>query len=102
MIMDADPTHRFLFAFALFFALLAGCSFAPRYSQPKVQTSAAFKELTTNQLKQIDGWKTAEPKDDALRGKWWELFRDSQLNALEEKAGASNQTVAAAFANFLS
>jgi NodT family efflux transporter outer membrane factor (OMF) lipoprotein len=80
----------------------AGCSFAPKYAQPSVETPAAFKELTTAQLKDTDGWKTAEPKDNAIRGKWWEIFGDTNLNALEEQVNISNQTVAAAFANFLS
>ena len=83
------------------FAFVAGCSFAPKYSQPTVQTPTAFKELSTNQHSQTNIWKTAEPKDNILRGNWWELFGDAQLNALEAQAGASNQTVAAAFANFL-
>jgi NodT family efflux transporter outer membrane factor (OMF) lipoprotein len=43
----------------------------------------------------------AQPKDDALRGKWWEIFNDPQLNALEEKVNVSNQTIAAAAASFL-
>ena len=42
----------------------------------------------------------AQPKDDALRGKWWEIFGDPQLNALEEKVNVSNQNIAAAAANF--
>jgi NodT family efflux transporter outer membrane factor (OMF) lipoprotein len=42
----------------------------------------------------------AQPKDDALRGKWWEIFGDPQLNALEEKVSVLNQNIAAAAANF--
>jgi outer membrane protein TolC len=50
------------------FALLAsGCSFAPKYATPSVQTPEAFKELTPAQSKETDGWKTAESKDDAIR-----------------------------------
>lgn len=81
--------------------VLTGCNFAPRYSQPLMQSPASFKELTTNQFSKTDGWKVAEPKDAALRGKWWQTFNDTNLNALEEQAGASNQTVAVALANFL-
>src|SRR6185295_7254229 len=44
--------------------------------------------------------KQARPQDDALRGKWWELFGDPQLNALEEQVSVSNQDVAAAEAQF--
>jgi NodT family efflux transporter outer membrane factor (OMF) lipoprotein len=81
---------------------LAGCSFAPKYAKPSLQTPAVFKELTPEQFKETDGWKTAEPKDNALRGKWWEMFGDTNLNALEDQVNISNQTVAVAFANFLS
>jgi NodT family efflux transporter outer membrane factor (OMF) lipoprotein len=47
-----------------------------------------------------EGWKVAQPKDDALRGKWWEIFGDPQLNALEEKVNISNQNIASAAASF--
>src|ERR1035438_304697 len=48
--------------------LFAGCSFAPKYSKPEVQTPAAFKELPPDQFKDVEGWKAAEPKDDIIRG----------------------------------
>jgi NodT family efflux transporter outer membrane factor (OMF) lipoprotein len=81
--------------------LFAGCSFAPKYAKPSVQTPAAFKELTPEQSKETDGWKTAEPKDDMIRGQWWEMFHEPELNAFEGQVVVSNQTVAAALANFL-
>jgi NodT family efflux transporter outer membrane factor (OMF) lipoprotein len=49
----------------------------------------------------MDGWKVAQPQDSALHGKWWEIFGDPQLNALEEQVSISNQNVASAFANFM-
>lgn len=45
-------------------------------------------------------WKEAQPADQVLRGKWWELYQDRQLNALEEKINISNQTLKAAQAQF--
>jgi len=45
-------------------------------------------------------WKPAEPADQALRGKWWEVYQDPQLNALEEKINISNQSLKAAQAQF--
>jgi outer membrane protein TolC len=36
-----------------------------------------------------------------LRGQWWEMFHEPELNAFESQVNASNQTVAAALANFL-
>src|SRR5262249_52306674 len=46
------------------------------------------------------GWKEAQPQDDRLKGNWWELFCDSQLNALEEQVNGSNFNIAAAEAQF--
>jgi len=67
-----------------------------------VQIPAAFKELTPQGSDATNLWKVAQPGDAALRGKWWEMFTNAQLNALEEQVAVSNQNVAAAFANFLS
>ena len=73
--------------------LLNGCNVGPRYHTPPVQSPAAYKET--------DGWQLAQPKDDVLHGKWWELFDDPQLNALEQQVNVSNQNIAGAFASFL-
>jgi NodT family efflux transporter outer membrane factor (OMF) lipoprotein len=80
--------------------LLTGCMVGPKYRTPAAATAPAYKELTPADYKNTDGWKVAQPKDDALRGKWWEIFNDSELNDLEEKVNVSNQTIAAAAANF--
>ena len=90
-------------AVALVYAalLLQGCNVGPKYNRPSVQSPATFKEVTPEDLKKMDGWKVAEPKDTELHGKWWEIFGDPDLNALEEQVSVSNQNVAAAFANFL-
>ena len=78
----------------------AACNVGPKYHAPTAETPAAYKELTPEDYKNTDGWKLATPKDDALRGKWWEIFGDPQLNALEEKVTVSNQNIAAATASF--
>ena len=57
--------------------------------------------MTPAQSKETDGWKTAEPKDDVIRGQWWEMFHEPELNAFESQVNVSNQTVAVALANFL-
>ena len=88
-------------AVVLLLALSAGCSFAPKYARPSVQSPPAFKELTPEQFPETAGWKTAEPRDDALRGDWWEMFHDPALNAFEEQVSISNQTLAASFGYFL-
>ena len=80
--------------------LLAGCMVGPEYHRPPAETPSAYKELTPADFKNTDGWKVAQPKDDVLRGKWWEIFNDPQLNALEDKVNVSNQNIAAAAASF--
>jgi NodT family efflux transporter outer membrane factor (OMF) lipoprotein len=83
-------------------ALLTGCTVGPKYVRPTAQAPAAYKELTPADMQVTDGWKVAQPQDDVIRDKWWEVFNDPQLNALEEQVNVSNQNIAAAAANFLS
>jgi NodT family efflux transporter outer membrane factor (OMF) lipoprotein len=80
--------------------LLVGCTVGPKYHTPSADTPAAYKELTPADYKNTDGWKVAQPQDDAIRGKWWEIFNESELNTLEEKVNISNQSIASAAASF--
>lgn len=81
---------------------LSGCTVGPPYHRPdSVATPGAYRELTAAQFKDTAGWKVAAPQDASLRGDWWELFKDPQLNALEEQVRGANQTVAAALASFM-
>jgi len=73
--------------------VLAGCSVGPRYAKPVTQAPPEYKELPQN-------WKAAQPSDQVAKGKWWEVFHDEQLNALEERIAVSNQTLKAAQARF--
>lgn len=41
-------------------------------------------------------WQPAVPKDDLPRGDWWKAFNDAELNRLEERALANNQSLKAA------
>jgi NodT family efflux transporter outer membrane factor (OMF) lipoprotein len=80
--------------------LMDGCMVGPTYHTPTVTAPPAYKELTPDEQKVTDGWKVAQPKDDALHGKWWEIFGDPELNALEDQVNVSNQNIAMAAANF--
>ena len=73
--------------------LLSGCAVGPRYSRPSAPVPPDYKETPQN-------WKPAQPADQTLRGKWWEIYQDPQLNALEEKINISNQSLKAAQAQF--
>jgi NodT family efflux transporter outer membrane factor (OMF) lipoprotein len=72
--------------------LLAGCAVGPDYHKPDVATPAAYKEA--------GDWKAAEPKDEAPRGNWWEIYGDAELNGLVSQVAISNQNVAAAAAQY--
>ena len=72
--------------------MLTGCSLAPHYNRPAEEMPLAFKEA--------EGWMTAQPADATPRGKWWEIYGDSELNALEEKESTGNQDLKAALARY--
>jgi NodT family efflux transporter outer membrane factor (OMF) lipoprotein len=97
---SARPTNRWVCVLlaAISALLVSGCNFAPKYSRPPVVTPAAFKELTPEQARILEGWKTAEPSENSLRGNWWAAYGDAQLNALEEQVNLGNQTIAGALA----
>lgn len=80
--------------------LFKSCDKAPKYAKPTVATPPAYKEITPDTFKETNDWKFAHPSDAVIRGKWWEMFNDPQLNGLEEQANGANQNIAIADANF--
>ena len=81
--------------------LFAGaCTIGPKYTRPSVATPPAYKELAPSAAGPQGQWKPSQPQDQALRGKWWEIFGDPQLNALEERIEVSNQNLKIAEAQF--
>jgi NodT family efflux transporter outer membrane factor (OMF) lipoprotein len=89
--------------------LLSGCNVGPKYVKPTAPAPAPeFKESApaayTNPPEGTtpDGtWRPAQPQDAALKGKWWELFNEPELNALEEQLNINNQNIAVSFQNFM-
>ncbi|HVS26414.1 MAG TPA: efflux transporter outer membrane subunit [Burkholderiales bacterium] len=73
-------------------ALLTACTVGPDYVRPMVEEPTAFKEM--------DSWKTAQPRDQEIKGKWWESFNDAPLNSLEDQVNISNQNLAQSEAQF--
>jgi NodT family efflux transporter outer membrane factor (OMF) lipoprotein len=71
------------------------CRIGPRYQRPVAPAPVALKEMATN-----DQWKMATPSDALIKGKWWEIFGDSQLNGLEELVSIQNQNVKQAEAQY--
>jgi NodT family efflux transporter outer membrane factor (OMF) lipoprotein len=85
---------------SLAFVLVSGCMVGPTYTRPSVPMAPAFKESPPASFKEDDGWKVIQPSDAQLKGNWWELFGDPQLNALEARVEGANQTLKMADANF--
>ena len=81
--------------------LAAGCTVGPNYHRPAVPDAPAWKENTPPPNPPDGTWKQAEPSDAVLRGQWWQMYGDPQLNALEDKIAVSNQTLKAAMDQYL-
>jgi NodT family efflux transporter outer membrane factor (OMF) lipoprotein len=81
-------------------SLLASCTVGPKYSKPLTPAPPTFKEAPPESFKESGGWKAASPSDQAIRGKWWELFGDSTLNDLEDQMTAANLNLKIAEASF--
>jgi NodT family efflux transporter outer membrane factor (OMF) lipoprotein len=69
---------------ALIFCL-TGCMVGPNYKTPSAPTTPQFKAAA--------GWQPAQPADQQIRGHWWEVYGDSELNSLEDKVSVSNQSL---------
>lgn len=70
---------------------LAGCVVGPRYSRPSAAVPAVYKEQA--------GSGAAATKQN-LPEKWWQVFADPQLDALEEQIKVSNQNLKQSEAQF--
>jgi NodT family efflux transporter outer membrane factor (OMF) lipoprotein len=90
--IHAGVVQAFRPAVALALIAISACAPKAKYVTPTVEVAPAFRENAD--------WKPAQPADDALRGNWWELFNDPELNALEEQVAVGNQTLKAAEAQF--
>jgi NodT family efflux transporter outer membrane factor (OMF) lipoprotein len=100
-----------------FFFVLSGCMVGPKYQPPPAQAPPDFKELpaTTSPkpspsppgetpdptLGGLGNWTVAQPRDAKIRGKWWEMYEDPELNALEEQLNIDNQNIRQFFENFM-
>lgn len=86
-------------------ALLAGmtgCMVGPKYHAPAPPqvTAPNYKESTVN-FQDANGWKVASPQDAMIRGNWWEVFHEPELNALEDQLNINNQNIKQYFAQYM-
>jgi NodT family efflux transporter outer membrane factor (OMF) lipoprotein len=92
-------------------AILSGCKpVGPNYTRPNYTAPPAYKEtgastvqapLTPPPNPPGGGWQTANPSDGMLKGKWWEVYQDPQLNQLEERIVTYNQGLHQALETYL-
>jgi NodT family efflux transporter outer membrane factor (OMF) lipoprotein len=105
---------QFLTAVLLCLAL-SGCVVGPKYNPPAAaQAPPAYKEVNPPAnpppspetaadptLGGLGDWKVANPQDALPRGKWWEIYNDPELNALETQLNIDNQNIKQFFENFM-
>jgi len=60
----------------------------------------AFKESLPSSRMPMGGL-LRQPQDGALRGKWWEIYNEPELNSLEDQLNIDNQNIQQAFENFM-
>lgn len=100
--MSVSRTSSALAATALICLSLTGCTLGPKYRKPSAPVPAApnYKESPVN-FQDAEGWKVASPQDQMLRGNWWEVFQQPELNDLEQQLNINNQTIKQYFENYL-
>lgn len=99
-----------LLGVAIAAGLLTGC-LRPPYRIPTTETPSDFKEVAPALYKPgypgekgqpvASTWQPAQPRDAQFKGRWWEIFGEPELNALEEQLDINNQTIRQAFQNFM-
>lgn len=87
---------------------LAGCKpVGPNYVRPNMTAPPAYKETGARNAivpppsPAGGAWQPASPSDGMLRGKWWEIYNDPQLNQLEERVTIDNQNLRSAIESYL-
>jgi len=80
----------------------------PNYNRPGYEAPPAYKEAGASTVlvpppnpANGGGWQPAAPSDGLLRGKWWEIYQDPQLNQLEEHIATDNQSLRQALETYL-
>ena len=83
---------------------LTGCILVgPIYRRPAATQEplpSTYKEIPAH-YKNSEGWDIAQPREAMLRGEWWRIFHDPDLNALEDQLNINNQNIKEFFQNFM-
>ena len=87
--------------------LLAGCKpVGPNYNRPGYNAPSVYKETGATTVVPPPNptggaWQPANPSDGMLKGKWWEIYQDPQLNRLEERIATNNVELKQALETYL-
>jgi NodT family efflux transporter outer membrane factor (OMF) lipoprotein len=97
--------------------MLTGCTVGPKYHPPAIQPPPAFKEApppgptsnppqaqqqsTGTQDNTTETWTVAQPADAKIRGDWWAIFNEPELNDLEGQLNINNQNLKLYFENYM-
>ncbi len=86
----------------------SGCKVGPNYQRPAYSAPDIYKESGASNVTvppppapKDGGWQAASPSDGMLKGKWWEIYNDPQLNQLEERVAPNNQQLRQAYETYL-
>ncbi len=106
--MKTTATNRRTQLGWLLCAMLTGCTVGPKYHPPAIQAPPAYKEAppatppaSASQSQDNGNWTVAQPADEKIRGDWWAIFNDPELNDLEGQLNINNQTIKTYFENFM-
>src|SRR5216684_3798683 len=72
------------------FLFATGCTVGPKYQRPSAPVPAKW-DVT-------EPWRESTPNDGVVKGEWWGVFQDEELNALEKQTLDANQTIKVAVA----
>lgn len=101
-----EPKNRISLSFAAgalgLTALVVGCRLGPKYHPPAAPAANApnYKESSVNFQNQ-PGWKVASPQAAMIRGNWWGIYNEPELNALEDQLNINNQNIRMFFENYM-
>jgi NodT family efflux transporter outer membrane factor (OMF) lipoprotein len=93
----------------LLVSLITGCKpVGPNYQRPTYSAPSIYKETGASNVTvppppppSGGGWQPASPSDGMIKGKWWEIYNDPQLNQYEERIAAVNQNLRSALESYL-
>jgi NodT family efflux transporter outer membrane factor (OMF) lipoprotein len=97
-----------MLAASLALGLASGCKpVGPDYKRPDYQAPATYKEggastaIVPPPNPAGGTWHPANPSDGMLRGNWWEVYKDPQLNRFENRIETNNPSLRQALETYL-